>query len=246
MRHLHTAEQVRALEAPLLAALPEGTLMQRAAHGLARACAGMLPAVYGSRVLLLVGGGNNGADALWAGALLARRGAQVTAVLVGTPVASALAGFRAAGGRVVAAPGPADLAVDGLVGLGGRGPLRPEAAALVRQVRAPVVAVDVPSGVDADTGEVAGEAVTAALTVTFGVLKPGLLVARRHVGRRRARRHRPARDGHRPRRAGRRRRRRACCRGPSRRPTSTRAASSGWRPGRRPTRARPCSRSGRP
>ncbi|MCU1691798.1 MAG: carbohydrate kinase, YjeF related protein, partial [Frankiales bacterium] len=81
-------------------------------------------------------------------------------------------------------PGPADLVVAGLVGIGGRGPLRPEAAALVRRVAGvPVVAVDVPSGVDADTGAVVGDAVEATVTVTFGVLKQGLLLARGHVGR---------------------------------------------------------------
>jgi hypothetical protein len=77
---------------------------------------------------------------------------------------------------------PVGLVVDGLVGIGGRGPLRH--AHLAEQVRErEVVAVDLPSGVDADTGEVAGAAVRADLTVTFGTLKPGLLLARGHVGR---------------------------------------------------------------
>ncbi|CAA9293954.1 MAG: NAD(P)H-hydrate epimerase / ADP-dependent (S)-NAD(P)H-hydrate dehydratase, partial [uncultured Corynebacteriales bacterium] len=70
----------------------------------------------------------------------------------------------------------ARLVLDGIVGIGGAGGLRPAAAALVREVTGTVVAVDLPSGVDADTGAVAGEAVRAALTVTFGGLKPGLLV----------------------------------------------------------------------
>ncbi len=175
-------QQVRDLEAPLLASgVP---LMQRAATGLAHAVARELPGVYGARVLLLVGGGNNGADALWAGVRLARRGAQVSAVLVGTPVEDALQAFRTAGGRVVDTPGAADVVVDGMVGIGGRGPLRPGAAALLDLLPgAPVVAVDVPSGVDADTGEVPGRAVVATTTVTFGALKPGLLLARAHVGR---------------------------------------------------------------
>jgi NAD(P)H-hydrate repair Nnr-like enzyme with NAD(P)H-hydrate epimerase domain len=73
-----------------MAQLPPGTLMQRAAEGLAVACARRLPRVYGARVVLLVGGGDNGADALWAGARLARRGAQVVAVLVGEPRGDAL------------------------------------------------------------------------------------------------------------------------------------------------------------
>ncbi|WP_425582515.1 NAD(P)H-hydrate dehydratase, partial [Streptomyces synnematoformans] len=72
-----------------------------------------------------------------------------------------------------------DLVLDGIVGIGGSDLLRPSAAALLRLVRdtgAPVLAVDLPSGIEADTGEVRGEAVTAAATVTFGTYKPGLLV----------------------------------------------------------------------
>ena len=65
-----------------MARVPEGTLMQRAASGLAVAVADLLGGVYGARVLLLVGAGDNGGDALYAGALLARRGAGVEAVLL--------------------------------------------------------------------------------------------------------------------------------------------------------------------
>ena len=172
----HTVAQVRAAEDRLRATLPPGTLMQRAATALAVACSERLGRVYGARVLLLVGSGDNGADALHAGVRLARRGAAVTAALVAEPVADALAVFRAAGGRV-GEVGPADLVVDGLVGIGGRGALRPAAAALAAQVvEQDVVAVDLPSGVDADTGEVAGAAVRADLTLVFGTCKPGLLV----------------------------------------------------------------------
>ena len=165
-----------------MAVLPPGGLMQRAAAGLAAAVAGRLGRVYAADVVLLVGGGDNGADALWAGVRLARRGARVSAVLAAEPRGDALAAFRAAGGRVVEEVGPG-LVVDGLVGIGGRGPLRPAAAALVQQLDdRDVVAVDLPSGVDADTGAVEGPAVRAGLTVTFGTLKPGLLLARPHVG----------------------------------------------------------------
>ena len=182
MRAAHTAAQVRAAEAELMARLPEGALMQRAATGLAVACAQRLGRVHAAPVVLLVGAGNNGADALWAGAALAGRGARVSAVLAAEPVADALAAFRGAGGRVVDAPG-AGLVVDGLVGIGGRGPLLHRAAELAGKVRGQdTVAVDLPSGVDADTGEVAGAAVRADLTVTFGTLKPGLLLARPWVG----------------------------------------------------------------
>jgi hydroxyethylthiazole kinase-like uncharacterized protein yjeF len=73
----------------------------------------------------------------------------------------------------------ADLVVDGIVGIGGRGGLRPpatELADLIENLGTPVVAADVPSGVDATTGEVAGTAIRADVTVTFGTYKPGLLV----------------------------------------------------------------------
>ncbi len=186
MRRAHTVAQVRAAETELRDRLPPGALMQRAAAGLAVACAGRLGRVYGSGVVLLVGAGDNGADALWAGARLATRGAAVSAVLTGEPRKDALAALLAAGGRVADSVAAQGLVVDGLVGIGARGPLRSAAAALAGHVSGrDVVAVDLPSGVDADTGAVEGVAVRAALTVTFGTYKPGLLVGagRAHAGR---------------------------------------------------------------
>ncbi|MFD4477288.1 NAD(P)H-hydrate dehydratase [Streptomyces sp. NPDC058471] len=187
MRTAYPVETVRAAERELMARVPEGALMQRAAAGLAVVCAEVLGKVYGSRVVLLVGSGDNGGDALYAGARLARRGAGVSAVLLSPERVheSGVAAFRAAGGRVVATGGAegvlrrADLVVDGIVGIGGKGGLRAPAAELaasVRELRTPVVAVDLPSGVDADSGVVVGEAVRADVTVTFGVHKPGLLI----------------------------------------------------------------------
>ncbi|MER6061693.1 NAD(P)H-hydrate dehydratase [Streptomyces sp. NPDC001792] len=187
MRNAYSVETVRAAERALMARLPEGALMQRAAAGLAAACAELLGRVYGSRVVLLVGSGDNGGDALYAGARLARRGAGVTAVLL-TPERAhtgGLAALRRAGGTVAPAGAAdglierADLVVDGIVGIGGKGGLRPEAEALARvaeRSRAAVVAVDLPSGIEADTGEVRGAAIRADLTVTFGTYKPGLLI----------------------------------------------------------------------
>jgi hydroxyethylthiazole kinase-like uncharacterized protein yjeF len=141
----------------------------------------LLGRVYGARVVLLVGSGDNGGDALFAGASLARRGAAVSAVLLGSHThEGGLAALRAAGGRVAtpAALRDADLVLDGIVGIGGKGALRDDAVAAVAEISpaALVVAVDVPSGVDADTGEVVGAAVRADVTVTFGTWKPGLLV----------------------------------------------------------------------
>lgn len=171
---------VRVAEQDLMARLPEGTLMQRAAAGLARRTAQLLGGVYGARILLLVGSGDNGGDALFAGARLARRGARVSALLLSPERAhrAGLAALRAAGGRTTdEPPSTVDVVLDGIVGIGGKGGLRPEAAAVVEGLGdATVVAVDVPSGVDADTGAVPGAAVDADVTVTFGCLKPGLLV----------------------------------------------------------------------
>jgi hydroxyethylthiazole kinase-like uncharacterized protein yjeF len=168
MRPAYDVEQIRAAERPLLDALPPGTLMARAASALAARCAALLGGTYGARVVVLAGTGNNGGDARLAGARLARRGARVDTVLVGKDDADAT--------RLIDA---ADLVLDGMVGIGVTGALRADAAAvaqLVNESNAFVVAVDVPSGVDASTGEVAGTAVRADVTVTFGGLKPGLLV----------------------------------------------------------------------
>ncbi|MEU8655511.1 NAD(P)H-hydrate dehydratase [Actinoplanes philippinensis] len=186
MRQAWRVGDVRAAEKNLMATLPEGALMQRAAAGLARRCALLLEetgGVYGARVLLLVGSGDNGGDTLYAGATLARRGAQVRALLLSPERVhlAGLAALRQAGGFTTRdLPARVDLVLDGIVGIGASGGLRPEAAAIVRELpalrrrdgeRAVIVAVDVPSGVIVDTGDVPGEAVTADVTVTFGCLK---------------------------------------------------------------------------
>jgi ADP-dependent NAD(P)H-hydrate dehydratase / NAD(P)H-hydrate epimerase len=218
MRDAYSVSKVRAAEAALMAQVPEGTLMQRAAAGLASVCAGLLRdsagGVYGARVVVLAGTGDNGGDALYAGERLARRGASVTAVRAGERIhaegASALVG---AGGRVIGVAPPrdpdatrvdlggqagsrgdrydvghevrsvighADLIIDGMLGIGGKGGLREPYATLAQLAanawHAITVAVDLPSGIDADTGTVAGPAVRADVTVTFGAVKPGLLI----------------------------------------------------------------------
>lgn len=195
MIDIRTVAEVRAAEDVQFARLPEGALMQRAATGLSVAVLGIISslrgAVVGAEVVLLVGAGNNGGDALWAGAMLARRGCRVQAVcLTDTPHAAGAGALRTAGGRILRwgddaqeaglALRQADVVIDGIVGIGGSGALRPDAAALVAAAsdgEAIVVAVDVPSGVDADSGVVTGAAVVADVTVTFGALKPGLVVA---------------------------------------------------------------------
>jgi ADP-dependent NAD(P)H-hydrate dehydratase / NAD(P)H-hydrate epimerase len=185
MRGAWRVAQVREAEEALMARLPIGTLMQRAAAALARRTALLLAdrfgGVYGRRALLLVGAGNNGGDALYAGALLARRGVAVGALLLDPERvhAGGLAALRGAGGQVVgSALDAVDVVLDGIVGIGGTGGLRRPATTALKQVpgKPVMVAVDVPSGVDADTGDVPGEAVTADVTVTFGCLKVGLVV----------------------------------------------------------------------
>lgn len=181
-----------------MSTLPEGTLMQRAAAGLARRCGSLLREraghAYGASVLLLAGSGDNGGDALYAGARLAGRGVAVTAALL-SPArvhAGGLAALTRTGGRILDAEaglpggiGPVDLVVDGITGIGASGALREPAARVADRLpelvgrdgrRPTVVAVDVPSGVAVDTGDVPGAAVAADLTVTFGCLKPALVV----------------------------------------------------------------------
>ena len=198
----YTAEQITATEKPHLAA--GAPLMARAAHALAVEAARMLrhrpSGAYGADVVVLAGSGNNGGDALHAGALLRARGARVTAVLTGSEAhEEGLAALRGAGGFVLglgeagaqesarAAVG-ADLIIDGMLGTGGRGGLREAPAELVRRIREStrdrstghrtrplVLACDVPSGLDATTGAVAGPVLAADATVTFIGIKTGLL-----------------------------------------------------------------------
>jgi hydroxyethylthiazole kinase-like uncharacterized protein yjeF len=189
---LLTVAQVRAAEEALFTSVPPEAVMRRAARGLSDSCLRLLEVergqVAGSDVVLLVGTGNNGGDALFAGADLAARGCRVLAVQVGDRMHPE--GARAlirAGGSCVTLDAVADrmatcdLVIDGVVGIGGRGALDSRIAGLL--VDDPLtVAVDIPSGVDADTGHVAGDAVRADLTVTFGAVKPGLLLAPEHTG----------------------------------------------------------------
>lgn len=196
MRPAYLAATIRAAEEPLLISMP-GVLMQRAAAGLASAVLRELNAVagriYGTRVLLAVGAGNNGGDALYAGARLLRRGVRVDAWRTSTRVhEEAWSAFRAAGGRevdavgAVAALAEADLVVDGVLGIGGRAGLRAPVALFATacaDAEVPVVAVDLPSGLDADrcasvtpglSRDLGGRGdahVTARRTVTFGGLK---------------------------------------------------------------------------
>lgn len=194
MSRAYPVSVIRALEGQVIDQIGGEMLMQRAAAGLAAALAAELTRlrgrVYGSRVMVLTGPGNNGGDALIAGAALARRGAQVTAIrCLGEPHPAGLAALRSAGGRLgeltelemfgrhlpATAIPPGDLYVDGVLGIGGRPGLSPQLGRLAEALgseRVPTVAVDLPSGVDANTGTVPGDAFRATRTVTFGHLKP--------------------------------------------------------------------------
>lgn len=194
MIRAYTVAEIRAAEAALMATVRPGTLMQRAAAGLAAVCARVLNGPYGARVTIIAGTGDNGGDALWAGARLARRGAHVEAIPV-TPDRvheQGLAALEAAGGRIADderhAIARADLVLDGMLGIGGRGGLSGRAADLAALATAEsglVVAVDLPSGIEPDTGETTGPHVVADITVTFGAYKIGTLIdpAAQAVGR---------------------------------------------------------------
>jgi hydroxyethylthiazole kinase-like uncharacterized protein yjeF len=180
-----TVEQIRDAEKRALDFNAESDLMDRAATAVAVAAARLLRertgGVYGRRVAVLVGAGNNGGDALYAGAWLARQGARVSAILLSPERAhpAGLDEFLEFGGHVVEALPWSELIIDGILGLGGRPGLQDRAAKLaelIHEAQMPVVSVDLPSGIDVDTGAVPGPAIRATTTVTMGGLKQGLLV----------------------------------------------------------------------
>ncbi len=185
----YSAQQLRDTEAPHLAV--GEPLMQRAAAGLADEIQRQLGGTPG-RVLLLVGAGNNGADALYAGAELAAAGTVVSIIRTSTSVhEAALAAAIAAGAvvedaaRAAIVASESDVVVDGILGTGtsANPALRGAARSIVEAVmsaldNAIVVAVDIPSGIDPDDGSVPDGVVLAAdVTVTFGGYKAGLLIA---------------------------------------------------------------------
>lgn len=207
MTKAYTAQQIRDAEAPRLAA--GEPLMDRAAAGLAREIEGVLSSRGAARpghVLLLVGSGNNGGDALFAGARLAVSGHEVVILPVGSRLHEAgLRAAVAAGATEMAERSPTEVArfarsvdviVDGILGIGAgngaalRSPAREVVEALLPIMSDPrhpvVVAVDIPSGISPDEGSVPDEVVLPAdVTVTFGGVKAGLLLqpARRLAGR---------------------------------------------------------------
>lgn len=173
MLRAHAVQAVRDAEEALMARTVDGELMRRAARGLADAIADV-PA--GELLLVLVGPGNNGGDALYAAAHLLDRGVRVDLCLLDadTVHAEGLAAATAAGARIVEAPRGHRWVLDGILGIGARPGLRDRAAhwaAWIDEHEPFVVSVDVPSGVDVDAGTVPGPHVVADRVVTFGTYK---------------------------------------------------------------------------
>lgn len=179
MRRAFTVAQIRAAEEVAARDCGWDALMQRAAAALADRLAVLIPPA--EAVVVLVGPGNNGGDALFAATHLRARGQRVNLCLLDPDAvhAAGLAAATAAGAQVVARPDGHRYAVDAVFGIGARPGLTGRAAewaAWVDRERPCVVAVDVPSGIGVDDGTLDGPAIRAGHTVTFAGLKPGLLL----------------------------------------------------------------------
>ncbi|MEX2553212.1 MAG: NAD(P)H-hydrate epimerase, partial [Actinomycetota bacterium] len=187
---LTPAQMAAADQATIAAGTPSMQLMARAGAACGRAAVRMMGGTYGRRILIVCGKGNNGGDGLIMAEYLARRGALCTIVLLAAPTdlkGDALTAYR----RAAKTPGcrlrpwsaaelrRSDLAVDAMLGTGFQGalsgPFR-EVAEAFNQSGKEVLAIDIPSGVDGETGAAEGVAVRAALTITMGALKSGLLL----------------------------------------------------------------------
>lgn len=191
---LYSVKEIREIEQAALVHLPPGTLMQRAGQAAAKAALALVPEPRSeAKVLVLAGPGNNGGDALEASHLLALAGMQVTVLLYAEPGKQSLDAQQA---YARAQNGPAyfadptvlsdintigwSLVIDGLYGIGLTRAIegvQRSAIELVNKLTCPVLALDVPSGLDADTGNIIGDhgtAVMASHTITFIADKPGL------------------------------------------------------------------------
>ncbi|GAC1314810.1 MAG: NAD(P)H-hydrate dehydratase [Acidimicrobiales bacterium] len=151
MQPVVTVAEMRAADAD--APVPAAILIDRAGRAVANRAMQIVGGAYGTRIVVVAGKGNNGADGRAAARVLTSRGARVAIVEPGADV-----------------PAGADLVIDGAFGTGFRGSYRAPTTA------APVLAIDIASGVDGDTGAAGDGAVTAAATVTMAARKPGLLL----------------------------------------------------------------------
>lgn len=195
---LLTSQEMRQLDQRAMqeGGVPGSELMERAGARVVEAIRQRWEGLEGLAVTVVCGKGNNGGDGFAVGRLLHRAGVEVQVFLAADP-AQVRGDARhhleqmVAGGlpaqpvvaegelpRLSAALAGADLVVDALLGTGSQGAPRPEVARVIEvlaRAGRPVVAVDLPSGVEADTGQVPGACVRAALTVTFGLPKVGQL-----------------------------------------------------------------------
>ena len=199
---LHDGAGTRALEAAHQVALPAHTLMQRAGEATARLAVAIAP--FASRIHVVCGPGNNGGDGFVAARLLAQWGRNVAVGCVGAGVGAGVGQRRPADAAWALAQAQdagvalhdfnaskanvqAELTIDALLGLGVSRAPQADMAAAIAYINASatiVLAVDVPSGLHADTGQVVGSAVRAHHTLSLLTLKPGLFTGcgRDHAG----------------------------------------------------------------
>ena len=188
---LTPSEMGGADRAAIEAGTPGFALMTAAGAAVGRAAIQMMGGAYGRRVLVLCGKGNNGGDGLVAAAWLHRKGSKCTVVTLEDPAsfkgdaARGLEELRGAtplrfdGQAVSQQLRRCDLVVDAMFGTGFKGALSgpaEQAASLMDGIDTPVLAIDIPSGVNGETGAVEGSAIKADVTVTLGALKPGLIM----------------------------------------------------------------------
>jgi len=186
-----TAAEAAALDARAMeAGTPSRTLMQRAGEAAAAEIVRAYPLEWGAAVNVFTGPGNNGGDGWVVARALASRGARVFVHEAGAPRSEESTAERALATPMVTQGQSSDarLIIDALLGVGAKGTPRDEIAACIARIAtarangATVVSLDVPSGLDADTGAANG-AVRADLTISFGSLKRGLAIARANAGR---------------------------------------------------------------
>ncbi|HET7756159.1 MAG TPA: NAD(P)H-hydrate dehydratase [Steroidobacteraceae bacterium] len=186
---LYSSAQVRAFDAHAIAVLgiPGYTLMKRAGEAALRHLRSRYPVAH--RIVIVCGRGNNAGDGYVLARFAQAAGLTVTVLAAFAPeqlegdARQAWQDFRASGGQVRPFDAPllaaGEVVVDALLGTGLHGPVRADITAVIRDInssRRPVFALDVPSGLDADTGVAHGESIRADCTVTFVALKTGLFL----------------------------------------------------------------------
>lgn len=172
MRPVLTAAESARLDRESTVGVDE--LMRRAGVAAAHVAVTLFGVGYGSKVVVLAGPGNNGGDAYVVADVLSRRGAAVSLRAFGDPGTDAARHHAARFRRRLTFEPLADLVVDGVFGAGSRPGLPAEVAAAFPE-RTPILALDLPSGLDADTGEAGSGTPHADVTVAFHSLKPGHL-----------------------------------------------------------------------